>query len=401
MAAAALAFSGGLDTSYAVLALSRAGRDVVTVTVDTGGFSPEERQTIAARARALGAQAHVEIDGRQAVYDRFFSYLIRGNVLRGGVYPVAVGAERVVQAEGLVQAARDHGCDAVAHGCTAAGNDQIRFDVALHALAPDLEVLAPIRDHQVSREESTGVLAEAGVAIPPKQTRYSINAGLVGATVGGGATHDPWAEIPEEAFLEAGSVVDPNASESIAVLGFTQGLPVSLDGDELAPLDLIARLDARTRPLGIGRGTHLGDTILGIKGRIGFVAPAATVLIAAHRELEKLVLTKRQLEVKDTAGARYGDLLHEALYLDPVCRDLEALLDSSQAHVAGEVRIRLRRFGVDVLGVRSPFALVQSGARYGEESALWDGRDAAGFARIYGITSRLAEQSATGREENR
>jgi len=393
MAAAALAFSGGLDTSFAVLALRRAGRDVVTVTVDAGGFDPEERQAIAARARALGAKTHVEVDGRRQIWDRFFSYLIRGNVLRGGVYPVAVGAERVVQAEAVVRAAREHACDAVAHGCTGAGNDQIRFDVALRALAPDLEVLAPVRDGQVSREASTRALADEGVTIPPKQTRYSVNAGLVGTTVGGGDTHDPWAEIPDEAFAEAGSVLDPDASESIAVLGFEQGLPVALDGETLDPLALVARLDATARPLGIGRGTHLGDTILGIKGRIGFVAPAATVLVAAHRELEKLVLTKRQIETKDAAGARYGDLLHEGLYLDPVCRDLEALLRSSQARVTGDVRLRLRRLGADVLGVRSPHALVRPGARYGEESALWDGRDAAGFARLWGVASRLAEES--------
>jgi argininosuccinate synthase len=392
MVAAALAFSGGLDTSYAVLALAREGYDVVTVTVDTGGFSGAERAAIAERAHALGAARHVDLDGRRAVYERFFSYLIRGNVLRGGVYPVAVGAERFVQAEMLAAAAREHGCAAVAHGCTGAGNDQIRFDVALRALAPELKILAPIRDGAVSRETSTRLLQEAGVAIPPKTTRYSVNAGLVGTTVGGGATHDPWEEVPEEAFAEAGSRVDPAAPERTMVLSFDTGLPVALDGGAFEPLDLLARLDAAARPLGIGRGVHLGDTILGIKGRIGFVAPAATVLIAAHRELEKLVLTKRQMDFKNHAAALFGDLLHEGLYLDPVCRDLEQAIVSSQARVSGDVRVRLRALGCDVLGVRSPHALVRGTARYGEASSLWDGRDAEGFAKLYGLPSRLAEE---------
>ena len=395
MSLAALAFSGGLDTSYAVLALKREGYDVVTVTVDTGGFSPEELIAIEDRARAVGAADHITIDGRQSVYDRFFRYLILGNVLRGRVYPVAVGAERFVQAEELARVARERNADAVAHGCTAAGNDQIRFDVALRALAPDLKIVAPVRDHQVARADSTRALQQAGVTIAPRTTKYSINAGLVGATVGGGETHDPWETIPEEAYEEAGSRVNADASEQVVVIGFEQGMPVSLDGKARDALDLVAELDARARPLGIGRGVHLGDTILGIKGRIGFVAPAATVLIAAHRELEKLVLTKRQAEFKNRAGAYYGDLLHEGLYFDPVCRDLEALLEASQKHVTGDARVRLSRGRADVLGVRSPHSLVRDQARYGEQSSLWDGRDSLGFARIYGLSSRFASERDT------
>jgi len=392
MPVAALAFSGGLDTSYAVLALRREGHDVVTVTVDTGGFQPDDLDAIQARAHAVGAHQHVVVHARQAVYDRFFSTLIRGNVLRGGVYPVAVGAERYVQAEALVAEARERGCTILAHGCTGAGNDQVRFDVALRALAPEMELLAPIRDGQVTREQSTAALREAGIEIPAKETRYSINAGLVGTTVGGGATHDPWQEIPEDAFEEAGSRIDPAAEGGPLTLGFSKGLPEALDGEALGPLELLARLDARARPLGIGRGVHLGDTILGIKGRIGFVAPAATLLIAAHRELEKLVLTKRQRAFKDAAGATYGDLLHNGLYLDPVCRDIERLLVFSQERVEGEARLRLFPRGFEVTGVRSPKALVHAGARYGEESSLWDGRDAAGFAKIYGLQARVAKE---------
>jgi len=392
MSPAALAFSGGLDTSYAVLALRRDGHDVVTVTVDTGGFSREELQRIEQRAKAVGASDHVTIDGRQEVYERFFAYLIRGNVLRGRVYPVAVGAERFVQAEGLVRVARERSADIVAHGCTAAGNDQVRFDVALGALAHDLEIVAPVRDEQVARAASTKALRDAGITIPERTTKYSINAGLVGATVGGGETHDPWETIPEEAYNEAGSTVDPDARECVIVIGFERGLPVSIDGNRLDPLPLIARLDAMARPLGIGRGVHLGDTILGIKGRIGFVAPAATVLIGAHHELEKLVLTKRQATFKDNAGAYYGDLLHEGLYLDPVSRDIERLIESSQECVDGDVRVHLRSNSFAVLGARSPNSLVRSGAIYGEESSLWSGADARGFARIYGLPSRLAEE---------
>jgi len=391
MPAAALAFSGGLDTSYAVLALRQQGYDVVTVTADTGGFSSDELLALQTRSQALGAVRHETVDARQEVYDRFFSYLIRGNVLRGGVYPVAVGAERFLQAEILVRVARDHACTALAHGCTGAGNDQVRFDVALRALAPGLDILAPIRSGEVRRGDAARVLADAGAALPEKQTLYSINAGLVGTTVGGGATHDPWAEVPEDAFEAAGAAIDPDAPERELTVDFAAGLPVGLDGERLLPLELLARLDRHARPLGIGRGTHLGDTILGIKGRIGFVAPAATLLIAAHKELEKLVLTKRQAAFKDAAGAYYGDLLHEGLYLDPVCRDLESVLESSQARVEGSVRLKLWQRGFDVAGVRSPHSLLGDGARYGEESDLWDGRDAEGFAKLYGLAARLAE----------
>jgi len=393
MAVAALAFSGGLDTSFAVLQLRREGYDVVTVTVDTGGFAPEQLAAIGQRARAVGARRHVAVDARREVYDRFFSFILRGNVLRGGIYPVAVGAERHVQAEHVLRVARDEGAQAVAHGCTGAGNDQIRFDVALRALAPDLKLLAPIREGGVRREDAAKALEAAGLPVAARTTRYSVNQGLVGTTVGGGDTHDPWATVPEEAFEEAGSRLDPDAPEREIVIGFSKGLPAELDGAPLDPLDLIARVDAWARPLGVGRGVHLGDTILGIKGRIGFVAPAASILIAAHRELEKLVLTKRQRDFKDRGGAYYGDLLHEGLYLDPVCRDLERLLESSQERVTGDARVRLRRLGCDVLGVRSPHALSVTGARYGEGSSLWDGRDAEGFARIYGIAARLAEET--------
>lgn len=392
MSLAALAFSGGLDTSYAVLALKREGHDVVTVTVDTGGFSTTDLADIQARALAVGAVEHVTVDGRFAVYDRFFRYLIQGNVLRGRVYPVAVGAERFVQAEELVRIAREKGADAIAHGCTAAGNDQVRFDVALGALANDLTIIAPVRDREIARTESTRVLNDAGVSIPAKTTKYSVNAGLVGATVGGGETHDPWETIPEEAYQEAGSIIDADASEQVIVIGFELGLPVSLDGRAFEPLALLAELESRARPLGIGRGVHLGDTVLGIKGRIGFVAPAATVLIGAHHELEKLVLTKRQSVFKDNAGAYYGDLLHEGLYLDPVCRDLERLIDSSQALVTGEVRVHLKRGTFNVLGARSPHSLVDAGAVYGEESDLWSGEDTRGFARIFGLPSRIARK---------
>ena len=391
MSLAALAFSGGLDTSYAVLALRRAGHDVVTVTVDTGGFSKDDLAAIETRARDLGVRQHISLDGRRQVYDRFFRYLLFGNVLRGGVYPVAVGAERYVQAEMLATTAQEQGCTLVGHGCTAAGNDQIRFDVVLAALAPTLEIVAPIRDGEVSREASTAALAEAGITIPPETTRYSINAGLVGTTVGGGATHDPWEEIPEEAWAEAGSVIDPAAEPQEITIHFHKGIA---SGD----LYLIDELNEKALPLGIGRGVHLGDTILGIKGRIGFVAPAATILIAAHGELEKLVLTKRQAEFKSVAARAYGDMLHEGLYLDPVCRDIEKLLESSQERVTGDVRLRLRAGGFDLLGVRSPHSLVSSLAKYGEGSTLWSARDAAGFAKIYGLPSRLAQDPSEEQE---
>jgi argininosuccinate synthase len=392
MTTVVLAFSGGLDTSFCALWLrEELGAEVVTVTVDTGGFSPAEVEAIAARAAEVRSARHVHVDAKRRVLDGFISWLIRGNCLRGGVYPIAVGAERVAQAEAVVLAARDAGAGAVAHGSTGAGNDGIRFDAAFRALAPDLAIHAPVRELGLSREAETEWLAARGVHIPPKTSRYSVNEGLWGVTIGGGETHDPWAEVPEDVYRLTRRVPGLPAEE--VVISFDRGLPVALDGRAMDGLDLIAELNRRAGAHGVGRGVHVGDTILGLKGRIAFEAPAAVVLVAAHREIEKLVLTGRQLSVKGPLGDLYGALLHEGLWFDPVMRDIEALLEHSQLRVTGDVRVRLSEGAFAVAGARSASSLLGSGgAAYGERGAGWTGAEAAGFARIHGLAAALAAQ---------
>jgi argininosuccinate synthase len=387
-----LAFSGGLDTSFcAVWLRETTGAEVVTVCIDTGGFAPGELARVEQRARSLGVRDHRTVDGKKAVYDRFVSYLIKGNCLRGGVYPMCVGAERVVQAEETVRVAKAVGARAVAHGSTGAGNDQVRFDVAIRALAPDLEIHAPVRALNWSREQESGYLKEHGFDVPAKTVAYSINVGLFGTTIGGRETHDSWAMPPEAAYT---ATVSPDAATAPAeevVVSFERGLPTALDGKAMDGVSLLGALNERARPHGVGRGVHVGDTILGLKGRLAFEAPGPLVLIKAHRELEKLVETRWQAHWRESLGSFYGSLLHEGLYHDPVMRDLEAFLDSVNARVTGDVRVRLHRGNYDVVGTRSPHSLFdREVATYGEGARSWSGADAAGFAKIYGIPAMLA-----------
>src|ERR1043166_9186607 len=333
----ALAFSGGLDTSYCVPRLAEQGYAVHTVYVNTGGSSPEERAAIAQQSRAVGAAAHHEIDARGEVFERFVRFLIQGNVLRGEVYPLSVAAERTQQAISLVAVARHIGAGAVAHGSTGAGNDQIRFDVALRVLAPDLAMLTPVRDATLTPPQAIAWLEGRRLPVPKAAGAYSVNAGLWGTTWGGGWTHDPWAGPPPELLEPPAGAPAPGE----IVLGWQAGLPQSLDGAALPGPELVERVGALTRAYGIGRNTHLGETALGIKGRIGFEAGAALLLIHAHRELEKLVLTKWQAFWKDKLPPFYGDRLHEGHYFDPALRDIEALIASSQQRGTGETRVHV------------------------------------------------------------
>ena len=384
-----LAFSGGLDTSYCVLYLKSLGHEVHTVTVDTGGFSPAELERIERQAAALGSASHVTIDARAELFQDYLRYLVAGNVLRGGLYPLSVSAERVCQAKRVVTQAKAMGVTALAHGSTGAGNDQVRFDVAFRALAPELALLAPIRELAPSRAEERAYLAERGFLFPDKIESYSVNEGMWGTSVGGKETLDPWQHLPEEAY--PGGVVDAGRAPRTLVLGFTLGVPTSLDGAATEPVALVQALNELGGQYGIGRGIHLGDTIMGIKGRVGFEAPAAHLLIAAHRELEKLVLTGKQMFWKESLGNLYGGLLHEGHFFDPLCRDLEAFLESSQATVTGDVRVTLYPRAFAVEGVRSPRSLVRSDmASYGESTRLWSGTEAAGFAKIFGVPQMVA-----------
>jgi argininosuccinate synthase len=396
-----LAFSGGLDTSFCVPWLAETyGRPVVTVTVDTGGLDAAAIAGLTERSRQLGAVDHRLIDGRDAFFERVLRFLIMGNVRRGQVYPVCVGAERGTQAQLVALVARQLGSSTVAHGCTAAGNDQVRFDVALRTLAPELEVLAPVRDQPRPRAEQVAYLEARGLPVPAFGAAYSVNRGLWGVTIGGRETLDSVESIPESAWVLTRGAFDaaagPRPPRRLR-LGFEHGVPVAIDGEALAPVALIERLEEAARVYGIGRGIHLGETILGIKGRVAFEAPAAEVLLTAHRELEKLTLTGRQQRVKETVAAVYGDLVHEGQHLEPVCRDIEALLLSSQARVSGEVRLLLRTGQLFVEGVSSSSSLLAaSRGVYGEAAGEWSGADARGFSRLAALPGMLWARAVAG-----
>jgi len=303
-----------------------------------------------------------------------------------------VAAERTQQAVEVATLARALGAQAVAHGSTGAGNDQVRFDVAFTVLLPDLPIITPIRELGLAREQAVAYLQQHGLPVPAGASRYSVNAGLWGTTLGGGWTHDPWQGPPADAW--PGGETSPATQPVELVIGWQHGLPIALDGEMFAGPALVEALDARLQPLGIGRGIHLGETVLGIKGRIGFQAGAAQLLVGAHRELEKLVLTRWQAFWKDHLGQFWGDRLHEGQAFDPVMRDIEAMIVSSQRHVEGDTRVCLSPGRFAVTGVRSPFSLMDTGiARYGESHALWSGDEARAFAKLAAIPSLLAARA--------
>ncbi|NNF39987.1 MAG: argininosuccinate synthase [Woeseiaceae bacterium] len=386
-----LAFSGGLDTSFCVPWLKEQyGREVVTACVDTGGIDAAAARALEERALALGAIEHVLIDAKQTFFDTVIRYLIAGNVLRGQAYPLCVGAERGVQAEALARIATERGASTVAHGCTAAGNDQVRFEVALRTLNPGLEILAPVRDNHWVREQQLEYLQTNGLPLPAQGSAYSINRGLWGVTIGGRETLTSEGSIPEAAWvLSADAFLEP-AAPSRHTLEFAAGVPVALDAEPLSPVDLIEKLEALAGRYGIGRGIHLGDTVLGTKGRVAFEAPAAITLITAHRELEKLVLSAQQARIKDSVAAVYGDMVHEGRQLDLACDDIEALLASSQSRVTGTVNFMLRPGQLFVEGVSSPYSLLAATKGvYGESAGEWTAADAVGYARILSLTGSL------------
>jgi argininosuccinate synthase len=383
-----LAFSGGLDTSFCVPWLMDVHkRQVITVTVDTGGIDAAAARSLEQRSAELGAVEHHLIDARAAYFDQVLKFLIMGNIRRGGLYPLCVGAERVLQAQTIAQMALTLKTTMVAHGCTAAGNDQVRFEVALRTLAPDLEIIAPVRDRAFKRPEQLKYLEEHKLPIPPFGAAYSVNRGLWGVTIGGQETLTSGGSIPDDAWvLSKEAFSNPKAPERHTI-GFTAGIPVSLDGEAQSPVSIIERLEALAGPFGIGRGIHLGDTVIGTKGRVAFEAPAADVLLTAHRELEKLVLTGKQARLKDTVAQPYGDWVHEGQHLDPVCRDIEALLTSSQVRVTGEVKVLFRPGSVFIEGVTSPYSLMAaSKGVYGEAAGEWTPADALGYSKMLALT---------------
>jgi len=388
-----LAFSGGLDTSFCAFYLVKKGYEVITMTVDTGGFTKKDQEYIAKQSELVGASKHYFIDGKKELYEKIVSYIIKGNILRGGVYPLSAGPERLIIATKLVEIAKKENANFVAHGATGAGNDQVRFDVTIKVLAPELKIIALIRSLSITRNEEMKILKKYGIPFNETKKDYSINQGMLGMTIGGKETKGSW-DSPPDSIYPITSIEDaPNIGQEI-IIDFENGLPIHINNIKKAGVEIIKYLNELGANHAVGKGIHLGNTILGIKGRVAFAAPGILILIKVHKELEKLVLTKWQLFWKDILTEAYGNFLHEALYFDPVVKDIEALIDSSQKKVTGQVKIKLIKGNIIIVGYKSPYSLMdQKIATYGEENSFWTGQEAAGFSKIYGLQSILAQKA--------
>lgn len=382
-----VAFSGGLDTSFCVKYLKEEkGYEVYTALVNTGGFSEKELKEVEKKALKLGAVSHANIDITQEFYDKALRYMIFGNVLRGNSYPISVSSERVFQAIAIIEYAKEIGVHAVAHGSTGAGNDQVRFDMIFQTLAPDIEIIALVRDLALSRQDEIDFLKKHGAAASWEKSKYSINQGIWGTSVGGVETLHSEQTLPEEAYP---SQLKETKVRTITI-DFEKGEPVGLNGRKMDPLKVIAELEKIASAYAIGRDMHVGDTIIGIKGRVGFEAAAALVIIKAHHMLEKHTMTKWQAYWKEQIGNFYGMLMHEGQYLDPVMRDMEAFLESSQKSVTGRVGVILRPYTFLVEGVKSPFDLMNSGfGEYGEMNKAFTGKDAEGFIKVLSLPNKI------------
>lgn len=375
-----LAFSGGLDTSYCVPYLKEThNASVHTVLVNTGGFSTKALSQTKQHAYNLGADSHQTLERTEDFYQKVIRFLIFGNVLKNDTYPLSVSSERVFQALAIAEYAREIGADAIAHGSTGAGNDQVRFDLVFNIIAPDMDIITPIRDQQLSRKEEVAFLQEHGFDFDWAESKYSVNKGLWGTSVGGAETLTSDQPLPEEAWP---SQLERTDSQKIS-LEFENGEPAGLNGEELAPIDLIEKLNKLASQYAVGRDVHVGDTIIGIKGRVGFEAAAPMLLIKAHQQLEKHILTKWQLYWKDQLAEWYGMLLHEGQYLDPVMRNIEAFLSDTQDNVTGSVSIQLHPYRFEIEGISSPNDLMNAKfGDYGEMNKTWSGQDVKGFAKI-------------------
>lgn len=377
-----LSFSGGLDTSFCVVHLGER-YEVTTVVFDVGGLDDEERAAIAARSKACGAVKHHTIDLRDDLCERILTPLIRSGFLKGENYPLCVGSERGLQAERLAIMANEGKFDAVGHGCTAAGNDQVRFDVTLRALLnPGIAIEAPIRDLGPTRAESAEALEKVGLPVEAKTTTYSVNTSLWGTTIGGGPLHDPSLRVPDDVRHKVLPLADVEGPAVEVSIGFQHGVPVSLNGVAMPMHDLIEALNDLGAARGIGRDVHTGDTVLGIKGRIVFEAPAAALIHRAHLEINKLSLSKYQLYLREHLKPLFGQLLHEGLWLDQVMRDIEAYFASEQKVVNGTVTLQLGVGTVVLVSVDAENSRMKGKARYGESGAGWNGRDTDGFSKI-------------------
>ena len=383
-----LAFSGGLDTSFCVKYLSEdCGYDVYTAIANTGGFTDEDLKLIEEKAYKLGDVKHVSLDITQEYYDKSIKYMVFGNVLRNGTYPISVSSERIFQAIATINYAKEIGADYVAHGSTGAGNDQVRFDLTFQILAPGIKILTPTRDMTLTREYEIDYLKKHGYTADFKKMEYSINKGLWGTSIGGKETLKSDQTLPEEAYPSQLTATE----EETLTLDFEQGEIAGVNGikytDKVAAIQAVEAIASKHA---IGRDMHIGDTIIGIKGRVGFEAAAPILIIAAHKMLEKHTLTKWQQYWKDQIGTWYGMFLHEAQYLEPVMRDMEAFLQSSQANVTGRVTIQLKPYHYVLVGIDSEYDLMKSDfGEYGEVNKAWSADDVKGFTKILGNQMKI------------
>jgi len=392
-----LGFSGGLDTSFCVKYLSEdQGYEVHSIIVDTGGFTAEELKQIEAHAYSLGVKSHKAVNAVKSYYDSILKYLIFGNVLKNNTYPLSVSAERLSQALHIADHARELNADAVAHGSTGAGNDQVRFDMIFHIMIPGVEIITPIRDLRLSREAEIEYLKGKGVEMNFAKAAYSINKGLWGTSVGGKETLSSKGILPEDAWP---TQMTKTGSEEVK-LRFEKGELKKVNGESFNhPAEAIQYLQTIAGPYGIGRDIHVGDTIIGIKGRVGFEAAAPMVILKAHHALEKHVLTKWQLNWKDQLAQFYGNWLHEGQILDPVMRDIESFLETSQRNVTGDVFVQLQPYRFQVIGIESPYDLMNSKfGKYGEMNTGFTGEDVRGFSRIFGNQTMMYHLVKTDNE---
>lgn len=383
-----LAYSGGLDTSYCALYLSREmGYEVHAVTVNTGGFNKKELAEIEEKAIALGASSYKALDAVDLFYEKVVKYLIYGNVLRNNTYPLSVSAERIVQAMEIVNYAKEIGADCIAHGSTGAGNDQVRFDMIFQILAPKIEIITPIRDNKLSRQAEIAYLQENGIEYSWEKAKYSINKGLWGTSVGGDETLTSHQPLPEKAFPNS---LEEKGSRKLK-LSFEKGELIAIDDNTDSPVANIEKLNALAAPFAIGRDIHVGDTIIGIKGRVGFEAAAPLIIIKAHHLLEKHTLSKWQQYQKEQLGNFYGMLLHEGNYLDEVMRNIEAFLADTQKNVTGDVFVSLHPYRFELEGISSEYDLMNAAfGSYGEWNEGWTAADAKGFIKILSNPGKIA-----------
>ena len=381
-----LAYSGGLDTSYCLKKLSQENYEVHAVSVNTGGFSEEETKLIEKKAYEMGAFTYKNINALQSFYDQIVRYLIFGNVLKNNTYPLSVSAERIIQAVEIVNYAKAIKAKYIAHGSTGAGNDQVRFDMIFQILAPEIQIITLIRDNKLSREQEIEYLKSQGIDVPWEKAKYSINQGLWGTSVGGAETLTSKQPLPENAYP---STLTKSESENLK-LTFDSGELAAVNDKQGDPVYLIQKIQDLAKGFAIGRDIHVGDTIIGIKGRVGFEAAASLIIIKAHHLLEKHTLSKWQQHQKEQLANFYGMQLHEGHYLDPVMRDLEAFMESSQKKVSGTVYLKLHPYRFELLGIESPFDLMQAEfGSYGEMNKGWTAEDVKGFIKLTANATKI------------